>query len=270
MNQKRIFTLLAWILVAFLAVIGCNQAVKNAPSPTSIAQAQPVALTISAAASLKDAMQSLQPIYSQQNPNITLTYNFGASGALQQQIEQGAPVDVFISAAVKQMNALQNKNLLLADTRKDLLKNTVVLIVPKNATGISEFKDLSGDNVRKLAIGDPQSVPAGQYSKEVLTSLKLFDSLKPKLVLAKDVRQVLSYVETGNISAGLVYGTDAKVSDEVKVIATAPENSHSPIIYPVAVLKGSKNPDAAKEFVQFLSSESANGVFEQYGFSIAR
>ncbi|HEY9597967.1 MAG TPA: molybdate ABC transporter substrate-binding protein, partial [Cyanophyceae cyanobacterium] len=239
-------------------------------SPTSAAQAQPINLTISAASSLKDALQSIQPVYTQQKPNVILTYNFGASGALQQQIEQGAPVDVFISAAEKQMNTLQGKNLLLAETRKDLLKNTVVLIVPKNSTGISNFKDLSSDKVKKIAIGDPQSVPAGQYGKEVLSSLKLFDPVKTKLVFAKDVRQVLSYVETGNTSAGLVYGTDAKISDKVQVIATAPENSHSPIIYPVAVVKRSKNPEAAKEFIQFLSSESAKGVFEQYGFSMAR
>lgn len=270
MHHQRIFSLIACFFVAFVAVIGCNQITKNAPSPTSTTQAQPINLTISAAASLKDAMQSIQPVYSQQNYNISLIYNFGASGALQQQIEQGAPVDVFISAAEKQMNALQEQNLLLADTRKDLLKNTVVLIAPKNATGISDFKDLSSDKVKKIAIGNPQSVPAGQYGKEVLSSLKLFDPLKTKLVLAKDVRQVLSYVETGNTSAGLVYRTDAKISDKVQVIATAPENSHSPIVYPVAVLKRSKNPEAAKKFVLFLSSAPAKGVFEQYGFSMAR
>ncbi|HEY9649786.1 MAG TPA: molybdate ABC transporter substrate-binding protein [Coleofasciculaceae cyanobacterium] len=270
MNQTRLFPLIVWFFIAFIAVVGCTQAPKNASSPTSTAQAQPINLTISAAASLKDALQSIQPVYTQQKPNVTLTYNFGASGALQQQIEQGAPVDVFISAAEKQMNALQGKNLLLTDTRNNLLKNTVVLIVPKNSTGISDFKDLSSDKVRKIAIGDPQSVPAGQYGKEVLSSLKLFDPVKTKLVFAKDVRQVLSYVETGNTSAGLVYGTDAKISDKVRVVATAPEDSHSPIIYPVAVLKRSKNPEAAKEFVQFLSSEPAKGVFEQYGFSMAR
>lgn len=270
MHRKSVLTLIAWIFVAFLAVVGCNQTTTNPPSPTSTGQAQPAALTVSAAASLKEALQAILPAYTQQKPNVTLTYNFGSSGSLQQQIEQGAPVDVFISAAQKQMDALQKKNLLLADTRKDLLKNTVVLIAAQNETGISGFKDLTDNKVSKIAIGDPQSVPAGQYGQEVLTSLKLFDPIKPKIVFAKDVRQVLSYVETGNVDAGLVYVTDAKTSDKVKVVATASEDSHSPIIYPVGVLKGSKNPEAAKEFVQFLSSEQAKAVFEKYGFSMAR
>lgn len=269
MSRKPILTLITWIFVSFVAVVGCNQAKTNTQSSSSPGQAQPVTLIISAAASLKNVLQAIQPIYTQQKPNITLAYNFGSSGSLQQQIEQGAPIDVFISAAQKQMNALQKKNFLFANTRKDLLRNTVVLIAPKNATGISGFKDLTGNKVRKIAIGDPKSVPVGQYSEEVLTSLKLFDPLKPKLVLGKDVRQVLSYVETGNVDAGLVYVTDAKTSDKVQVLATASEDSHSPIIYPVAVLKGSKNPEAAKEFVEFISSEQAKAVFEKYGFSLA-
>jgi molybdate transport system substrate-binding protein len=269
MKKRRVFSLIAWISVAFLVVVGCSQVKTTTPSPASTAQAQSVTLTVSAAASLQDAMKAIGSAYSQEKPNVSITYNFGSSGSLQQQIEQGAPVDVFISAALKQMNALQQKNLLLTDTRKDLLKNQVVLVAPKQATAISDFKDLSDTKVSKIAIADPQSVPAGQYGKEVLTSLNLFDPLKPKFVFAKDVRQVLSYVETGNVDAGFVYITDAKTSDKVKVVATASEASHSPIIYPVAVLKDSKNAGAAKEFVQFLSSDPAKALFEKYGFIMA-
>lgn len=270
MNRKRFLSLIASMCVAFMVVVGCDRSTTNTPSATSTAQAaKPVTLIVSAAASMQDAMQAIQSAYSQQKQNETIKYNFGASGALQQQIEQGAPVDVFISAAPKQMKALQDKNLLLADTQKDLLKNTIVLITPQNTTGISDFKDLTSNKANKIAIGDPKSVPAGEYGKAVLTSLKLFDQLQPKLVLASNVRQVLNYVETGNVSAGIVYGTDAKTSNKVKVVATAPENTHPPIIYPVAVLKGSKNPDAAKEFVQFLSSDPAKAIFEKYGFSMA-
>lgn len=256
---------LSFIVLSLLAVlIACN---RNNPKSQVL---QSVNLTVSAATSLQNVLKDIEPAYRKRIPTVTITYNLGSSGALQQQIEQGAPVDIFISAAPKQMNALQTKGLLLTDTRRNLLKNQVVLIAPKNVTSISNFKDLKGNSVRKISIGDPESVPAGQYSKEVLTSLNLYNQIQAKLVFAKDVRQVLSYVESGDVDAGLVYITDAKVSDRIKVIATAPESSHAPIIYPVAVLKDSKNPDAAKAFVQFLASEEGKAVFEKYGFSTVR
>jgi len=223
-----------------------------------------VTLTVSAAASLKDVMQDIQSTYSQEQSQTNITYNFASSGSLQQQIEQGAPVDVFVSAARKQMNALEQKNLLLAGTRQDLLGNEAVLITG-NAK-ILGFADLKQDQVKQVAIAEPKSVPAGQYGQEVLTTLNLFDTLRPKLVFAKDVRQVLSYVETGNVDAGIVYATDAKTSKKVKIVATAPKNSHAPIVYPVAVLQDSKQPDAAKEFVDFLSSDQAQAMFKQAGF----
>jgi molybdate transport system substrate-binding protein len=226
-----------------------------------------VSLTISAAASLQDAMKAIAPIYAQDNPNIEINYNFASSGALQQQIEQGAPVDVFLSAAPKQMNALEQKDLLLPQTRRDLLKNRMVLVVPLAQTKVSEFKDLTKDSVEKVAIGDPDSVPAGMYGKQVLESLQLYDSISTKFVFAKDVRQVLSYVETENVAAGLVYATDAATSDRVEVIATAPEDAHEPIVYPVAAIRDSTHPDAAKAFVEFLATEDATEIFEQYGFA---
>ncbi|MEQ9551612.1 MAG: molybdate ABC transporter substrate-binding protein [Coleofasciculus sp. G3-WIS-01] len=266
MKKRRVFSLMAGMVATFLIVVGCSQMTPPNPSATS---PESVELTVSAAASLQDAMKAIAPLYTQEQANVTITYNFGSSGSLQQQIEQGAPVDVFLSAAPKQMNALQEKDLLLTDTRKDLLKNSIVLVTPKDKTDISDFKELSTDKVNKVAIGDPETVPGGQYGKQVLTSLNLYAPLQTKLVFAKDVRQVLSYVETGNVEAGLVYATDAKVSDNVKVIATAPDVSHAPIIYPVAVLKESKNPDSAKAFVQFLSTEPAKTVFKDYGFSLA-
>jgi len=265
MKKRSVFSM-AWMVATFLIVVGCSQGTPPNPSATS---PESVEITVSASASLQDAMKAIAPLYTQEQANVIITYNFGSSGSLQQQIEQGAPVDVFLSAAPKQMNALQEKDLLLTDTRKDLLKNSIVLVTPKDKTDISNFKGLTTDKVSKVAIGDPESVPAGQYGKEVLTSLNLYKPIQDKLVFAKDVRQVLSYVETGNVEAGLVYATDANVSDNVKVVATASETSHAPIIYPVAVLKESKYPDSAKAFVQFLSTEPAKAVFEEYGFSLA-
>ncbi|NEO43672.1 MAG: molybdate ABC transporter substrate-binding protein [Moorea sp. SIO4A3] len=250
-------------LILSLVLVACNGATLKKQQP------EVVSLTVSVAASLQDAMKAIKVLYTKQTPDVTIIYNFASSGSLQQQIEQGAPVDVFISAAPKQMNALESKGLLLEGTRQSILNNQVILITPKDETGISNFKDLRSDNISKIAMGDPESVPAGHYAKEVLSSLNLFDQLKPKLVFAKDVRQVLSYVETGNVDAGLVYATDAKVSNQVKRVATAPPESYSRIIYPVAVLKESKNPDHANQFVQFIIGESAKNVFLRYGFIMA-
>ena len=270
MHTKRILAFLGWMLASLLLLIACNQ--TSTPNPTSIANptAAAVSLTVSAAASLKDAMEEIKPLYSQEQPQVKLTYNFGSSGALQQQIEQGAGVDIFISAANKQIDALQQKGLLVDSTRKDLLKNQLVLIVPASSKDIKDFQDLTSPRLKKIALGEPKSVPAGQYAQQVLTSLKIADQIKSKVVYAKDVRQALNYVESGNVDAGIVYFSDAKSTQKVKVVATAPENSHSPIVYPIAVVKSSKHIDAAKNFVQFLSGNTAKNIFEKQGFSLAR
>ena len=228
-------------------------------------------LTVSAAVSLKDALDEIGPQFTASQPSVTLQFNLGASGTLQRQIEQGAPVDVYISAAPEQTDALAAKNLLLADTRHDLVRNSLVLIVPAQAsTKISGFPDLAAPAVKVVAIGEPQTVPAGKYAQEVLTHFSLYASLKPKLVLAKDVRQVLTYVASGNADAGIVYATDAKTSADVRVAAVAPEDSHQPILYPVAVLKDSKNAAAARSFVEFLLSPKVQAIFQKYGFSPAK
>lgn len=249
------------MVTAFLLTAGCHRLLRSNPTSTP---ADTVTLTVSAAASLQDVMKAIAADYRQQHPRTSLVYNFGSSGALQQQIEQGAPVDVFFSAAPKQMNALEQQNLLLPGTRQNLVGNRVVLLAPKN-TDIAGFQDLTNASVQRVAIGDPGSVPAGQYAQEVLTSLKLYSALKPKLVFARDVRQVLAYVETGNVDAGLVYATDAQ-SSRVTVVATAPPSTHQPILYPVAVIKASKNAEAAQDFVRFLASDRAQAIFSQYGF----
>jgi molybdate transport system substrate-binding protein len=164
------------------------------------------------------------------------------------------------------MDSLQSQGLLLPDTRKNLARNSVVLIVPAGSTNISGFQDLTKAVVKTVAVGEPQTVPAGKYAQEVLTHFGIYDQLKPKLVLAKDVRQVLTYVETENADAGIVYATDAKISKKVTVVATAPEDSHSPVVYPAAVIKNSKNAAAAKAFLDFLASEKARTVFQKCGF----
>lgn len=227
-------------------------------------------LTVSAAISLKDALDEAKQTYMASNTNVTIAVNYGASGTLELQIEQGAPVDVFVSAAPKQMDALETKGLLLELTRRDLLRNEVVLIVPKDSSaGISSFQDLTRVNVKQVALGEPVTVPAGQYAKEVLNSLGIYDAVNSKAVLGKDVRQVLTYVETGNVDAGIVYATDAMSSAKVKVVATAPAKSHAPVIYPAAVVKASKNPSAARAFLDFLASPRGLAIFQKYGFTPA-
>lgn len=225
-------------------------------------------LTISAAASLAIPMEEIKPIYEQQNPEIKLVYNLSSSGSLQQQIEQGAPVDIFFSAAARQMNALAEKDLIISETRRDLLNNQIVLITPKDLTTVNDFEDLMKPEVKSIAIGEPESVPAGKYAAEALTFYDILDKISDKLIYGNNVTQVLNYVDSGNVDAGIVYATDAKTKDEVRVVATASSESHSPIVYPIAVIKASKNQQISQEFIEFLTSNSAQEIFTKYGFQI--
>jgi len=212
-------------------------------------------------------MEELQILYKAANPDVTLTFTFGSSGTLQQQIEQGAPVDVFMSAALKQMKALEDGGLILTDTKKELLENKIVLIVPKDSDlEITSFEDILKAPV--IALGEPSSVPVGQYSEEVFTYLGILDKVMEKVTYGKDVTEVLTWVATGNADAGVVYATDAKSSDDVTVVAEAPAESTSKVLYPVAVIKDTKVEEAAKAFVEYLASEEAIGVFEEYGFTV--
>lgn len=269
-NRLKINSFLIITALSSLFVMGCNtlKAVKLEQS----SQAAPLTqLTVSAAASLKGAMTEIEQIYEQEHPQSEIIYNFASSGSLQRQIEQGAPVDVFISAAVNKMDALAEQELLLTETRRDLLKNQMVLIAPesnnKSNFQFDNFNDLTTEEITTVALGQPASVPAGKYAQEVLNSLQIADKVNSKAVYAKDVRQVLNYVATGNVDAGIVYQTDARLSDRVQVVATAPEDTHSPVIYPVAAIKDSDRSEAASELIEFLATPEAQKVFKEYGFA---
>ncbi len=253
--------MIAFASIAFCASLaGCGGSAIHSPN-------QPVTLTISAAISLKEPLDSFAKNYNQQHPDVRVVCNYGASGTLQQQIEQGAPVDIFISAGEKQMDALQNENLLAPGTRRDLLANQLVLIAPANSTTLHNFADLAKASVKSVAVGEPRTVPAGMYAQQVLEHLHLLPAIKSKIVYAQDVRQVLAYVETGNAAAGLVYVTDARISNRVRVVATAPFASHDPILYPVAMLNASKSPQAARALLDALESPQSLALFEKYGFT---
>ena len=223
-------------------------------------------LIVSAASSMKNVLEEISSLYLAENPQTKLTYNFGSSGSLQRQIEQGAPVDIFISAASREMNNLQKQSLLVAETRQDIVKNQMVLIVNSDNNEIKDIADLAKIDGEKIAIGEPSSVPAGQYAKEILTHFNIWSQVRPQTVYAKDVRQVLNYVATDNIEAGIVYLSDTK-NAKVKIAATVPEQIHSSIVYPAAVVKNSNKPAAAKDFIKFLSTPKAQAVFQQYGFT---
>lgn len=257
---NKLIILLCFLMI--LSLVGCANKTKKE------AEQKPVALTISAAASLKDSMEEVKNLYKKDKPNVTLSINYGSSGTLQQQIEQGADVDIFMSAATKQMDALSQKSLLLEDTKVNLLGNSVVLIVKSDSSlGISDFKDSTSDKIKKIALGEPSTVPAGQYAEEIYTKLNILDKVKAKAVYGKDVKEVLTWVETGNADAGVVYGTDAKTSTKVKVVSTASKDLFkTPVVYPVAVIKASKNASSAKEFLKFASGTKAKDVFVKYGF----
>ncbi|OPX90257.1 MAG: Molybdate-binding periplasmic protein precursor [Pelotomaculum sp. PtaB.Bin104] len=258
--MKKYPVLFALMLFILAVVAGCSGG-KEQP------ETKPVNLTISAAASLQDAMGELKTVYEKQHPDVTLTYNLGSSGTLQKQIEEGAPSDLFISAGKSQMDALAQKGLIVDSTHKNLLENELVLISGKDSK-LTGFDGLTDASVKKISIGTPETVPAGKYAKDTLTSLKLWDQLQTRMVLAKDVRQVLTYVETGNVDAGLVYRTDAITSSNVKIVAAAPAGSSAPIVYPMAVINRSKHQKEAEAFAAFLTSEEAVKIFEKYGFIV--
>lgn len=255
------------ILIGALIFAGCGS--NTGTSPT--AKHSPVELNISAAVSMKDALFEIQKNYEAKNPNVKLVFNLGASGSLQKQIEQGAPADIFISAAPKQMNELQEKKLINPETRKNLVENKLVVVVPKDSKlSITKYEDLTQEAVKKIAIGETAVVPAGQYSKEVLQKLGVWEKVQDKAVFAKDVRTVLTYTETGNVEAGIVYKTDAASSDKIRVVAIAPEGSHQPIVYPMAVVASTKQSKAAEDFINYLFGPDSKAIFEKNGFTMSK
>ncbi|WP_026573635.1 molybdate ABC transporter substrate-binding protein [Bacillus sp. UNC438CL73TsuS30] len=258
--QKRYLLFLSLILLIMI-MAGCSSN-QQAKKPK---EQKKVELTVSAAASLQNALNDIKTKFEKEHPNIVINYNFGASGALQQQISQGAPVDLFFSAAEDKFDKLVQDGLIERSKRTDLVGNELVLVVPKDGNkGIHAFEDLVKAN--KIAIGTPESVPAGQYAKETLEHLHAWKAIEGKAVYAKDVRQVLTYVETNNVDAGIVYKTDALISPKVKIAAMAKEDSHGPIIYPVGVIKNSSHPKEAQLFYDYLQGQTSINILEKYGF----
>jgi molybdate transport system substrate-binding protein len=225
-------------------------------------------LTVFAAASLTDSLKELGANYEKETGQ-KVVFNFEASSMLARQIMEGAPADIFFSADETQMDRLAAKGLIDPATRRDRLGNTLVVVVPKDSgLQIQSAGDLAGDSVKQIALADPKSVPAGVYAKAWLTKVKLWDELSPKVVPTENVRAALAAVASGNVDAGVVYKTDAAISKSVKVVYEVPRADGPDIRYPMAVVKASAEPVAAKKLVDYLDSDDAAVIFKRYGFSI--
>jgi molybdate transport system substrate-binding protein len=230
--------------------------------------AQAQELLLSVAISLKDATEEVGRQFMAAHPGVRLQYNFGASGDLQKQIEAGAPVDVFISAGQRQVDELSKQNLLRAESRKVFARNVLVLIVPgDSALDLRAPADLLRPQVQRVVIGNPKTVPAGQYAEESLRNLGILETLRPKLVFAENVRQALEYVTRGEVDAGFVYSTDAATrADRVKVVGQPPRDSYTPVTYPGAVVAASMQPALAQAFLDLMLSPAGQQVLARYGF----
>lgn len=223
-------------------------------------------LTVSAAASLTNAFRELGPLYEAQHPGSKLQFNFGASGALLQQIAKGAPADVFASADQETMDQAQQQGLVKAEQRRNFVSNSLVVIVPSAAKATPKaVAELAQPAYGRIAIGLPASVPVGRYTKAVLEKVSLWGAVEPKMIGANNVRQALDYVARGEVDAGFVYGTDAALmADKVKVALTVP--TETPVLYPVAPVAASANAAEAQKFVAFVLSPQAQAVLAKYGF----
>lgn len=271
MKNKRIRRAAMVTAVAMLAVLtACGQTESKNEKETGEKNEgkKPVTeLTVLAAASMTDAMQEIGEAYQETHENIEITYQFDSSGTLKTQIEEGAPADIFISAATKQMDELVQGELVEEDSVFPWLENKVVLIVPKDSEdGPDSFEAAAKEEVPMIAIGN-EDVPVGQYTQTIYQNLGLWENIQAKANLASNVRQVLDWVATGNAPCGVVYATDAQIEKNVKVVCEAPKGSCDPVIYPAGMVSASKEKEASAEFLEYLKTEEVSEILEAYGFT---
>lgn len=263
MNRNSHFAL-PLLLIGLLA--GCSTATSDKAPATAAKPAEKTVVTVYAAASTTNALDEIKAAFAKQ-ANAEVQTNYAASSALAQQIENGAPADLFLSADQKWGDHVQSKAPALK--RRDLLGNRLVIVVPADSQlKLAKIEDLTADDVKHLALGDPAAVPAGRYAKQALTKLNLWDKLKGKVVPAEDVRHALTYVETGAAEAGIVYATDAAISKRAKVAVEIPADLTDPVRYPLLLLKHAEGSKVAAALYDYLGSPDATAVFQKYGFVI--
>jgi len=267
--MKKISLILILLMVFAAVFTGCGgQAQDEAAAAPEGPTDEAVEVNISAAASLTDALTEIQQEYAKES-NAILQFNFASSGSLQKQIAEGAPCDLFISASKAHMDTLEQAGLIVAESRTDLLGNSLTLVAAAEKTdAVKDYNALTSADVTSISIGTPDSVPAGKYAQQALQNLGIWDQIQDKIVYAKDVRQVLEYVDTGNVDCGLVYKSDTVVMTSGVIVMDLPDDSHNPIVYPAALIKDSAQQEAAAKFFDFLKTDYAKGVFEKYGFTV--
>ncbi|WP_292390013.1 molybdate ABC transporter substrate-binding protein [Methanosarcina sp. UBA5] len=272
--RKELIVLLV-ILGVFLA-IGCtdngnkatNETGTQVAANTSASDQEPDAITVSAAASLTEAFTDMESKFETENPDIDVNFNFGSSGNLRKQIEGGAPADVFASADQKNMNTLANETLIDNSSRENFVKNSLVLIVPANSTlNITGVKDLTNPKVKKIGIGNPDTVPVGNYTRAAMTEVGLWSRLENKGVLAEDVKQVLTYVERGEVDAGFVYMSDAMTAKPGTIKIVTNVSVSTPVNYPIAIVSSSEHKEDAQKFIDFVTGKKGQETLEKYGFT---
>jgi len=260
--KKNLILKIALISASAMFVLtGCKE--KTIEQPPK----EQVTILIAAASSLEYSLsKELIPLFEKENPGIKVEGSYDSSGKLQTQIEEGMDADLFMSASTKQMHSLEEKNLINTDSVVELLENKIVLITSAdNKDKLTKFEDIL--NAKTVALGDPESVPIGQYAREALTTLGFWEEIKAKASFGTNVTEVLNWVAEGSADAGIVYSTDAATTDKVMVIGEAPEGSLAKkVIYPVGVVSSSTKKEAASKFIEFLKSDEAMRIFETYGF----
>jgi molybdate transport system substrate-binding protein len=249
-------------LILAMAAIACGACLRVLAAGAEV--------TVFAAASLSDALREVGAAWEKETGD-KVRFNFAASSLLARQIEAGAPADIFFSADEARMDAVESKGLVVPGTRRRLLGNTLVVVVPKDGATVEvkRIEDLANAKVTKVALGDPASVPAGVYAQVYLRKKRLWEAVSPKVVPMDNVRAALAAVESGNVDAGIVYKTDAGISKRVKVAVEVAEAEGPPIIYPAALLKDAPQAEAARRFLERLGSREAAAVFERFGFAAA-
>lgn len=262
--RSRAWSIFLLLLVGLLVLAGCNQpGTKPEAGREAGENVVDKTLVIGAAASLNEAFTELGQIFEADNPGWKVEFSFAGSGNLKTGIEQGAPLDVFAPAAEKQMNELQDSGHIDPDTVKLFAKNELVMVVPQNSS-VDFLEEIAGLDI--IAVGEPGSVPAGQYARESLTNLGYWEQVEGKLVFTKDVRQALFYVERGEADAGIVYATDAVKSETVRVVTSMPEESYQPVLYPIGILSNAGNREGAEKWVELVTGDKGQEVLSKYGF----
>lgn len=281
MKRFKKAILVGGMLLALSSVYGCGD--NNATEPTQPKEEQKAEekkeepkeeksdkkldsqINVSAAASLRESFTEIGENF-EKKYGTKVDFNFGGSGALQKQIEEGAPSDYFVSAGKKQMTALEEQSLIDKDSVKDLLGNTLVFAVPKGGekVKVSDLANVEG----QIAIAEVESVPVGQYTKQALEKLGIWDQIQDKIVYAKDVKATTAYVEQGEVVGGFIYNSDAVAAKNVDIAEEVSEDTHDPIVYPEGIVSASQKKETAKAFSEFLKTPESKAILEKYGFIV--